>query len=315
MIWSIWNKAVACTEKAGASKWRNLSFFLLGVTAAVSAFGSNLKVTGQEPVKIHSGDWCSELVPRLPKINLKDCRDAKLMMTGSASVNGFPILMKEVNTDKKRGAALRILLLGGIHGDEQTASSIVFKWLAALQRNRQQEFDWRVVPVLNPDGLLATKPKRVNARGIDLNRNFPTPNWQKEAGAYWARVTRSDPRRFPGQMPISEPESKWVHDTIENFKPDVVISVHAPFGVLDLDGPAKPPRSFGRLWYNRVGVYPGSLGNYSGLYKHIPVVTIELPNATIMPAEAEIQRIWLDMHSWIRRNVRGQPRVVIKPIK
>lgn len=317
MIWSIWNKAVACTEKAGALTWRNLSFFLLSVTATmtVTVFGANAKITTQQPAKNYSGDWCNELVPRLPKINLKDCRELRLVPTGTASVNGFPILMKEVIVDKRRATPLKILLLGGIHGDEQTASSIVFKWLAALQKNRQQEFDWRVVPVLNPDGLLALKPTRVNARGIDLNRNFPTPNWQKEAGAYWVRATHSDPRRFPGQTPISEPESKWVHDTIENFKPDVVISVHAPFGVLDLDGPAKPPRSFGRLWYNRVGVYPGSLGNYSGLYKHIPVVTIELPNATIMPADAEIQRIWLDMHSWIRRNVRGQPRNLVKPIK
>ena len=102
---------------------------------------------------------------------------------------------------------------------------------------------------------------------------------------------------------ISEPESRWVYDTIEKFKPDVIISVHAPFGVLDLDGPAKPPKSFGRLWYNRVGVYPGSLGNYSGMHKNIPVVTIELPNALRMPPDAEVQRIWLDMQSWIRRNV------------
>jgi murein tripeptide amidase MpaA len=31
------------------------------------------------------------------------------------------------------------------------------------------------VPVLNPDGMLAAKPRRVNANGVDLNRNFPTP--------------------------------------------------------------------------------------------------------------------------------------------
>lgn len=36
---------------------------------------------------------------------------------------------------------------------------------------------WRFIPVLNPDGLLAPKPTRVNAGGVDLNRNFPTPGW------------------------------------------------------------------------------------------------------------------------------------------
>ena len=143
----------------------------------------------------------------------------------------------------------------------------------------------------------------MNARGVDLNRNFPTPNWDKEALQYWAQKTKSDPRRYPGKKPISEPESLWVFNTIKSYKPDVIISVHAPFGVLDLDGPAQPPTRFGRLHFSRVGVYPGSLGNYSGLHQDIPVLTIELPHALNMPNQAEIARIWQDMQGWIRNNV------------
>ena len=90
------------------------------------------------------------------------------------------------------------------------------------------------------------------------------------------------------------------------FRPDVIISVHAPFGVLDFDGPAQPPRRFGRLLLNRVGVYPGSLGNYSGVHKNVPVITIELPNAQKMPSDAEVKRIWLDMLRWITENVESQ---------
>jgi murein tripeptide amidase MpaA len=30
-----------------------------------------------------------------------------------------------------------------------------------------QDFYWSVAPVVNPDGLLAAKPTRVNARGVD----------------------------------------------------------------------------------------------------------------------------------------------------
>jgi len=93
---------------------------------------------------------------------------------------------------------------------------------------------------------------------------------------------------------------------MERFQPDVIISVHAPFGVLDFDGPVEPPQRFGRLVLNRVGVYPGSLGNYSGMHKNIPVVTIELPNARTMPANAEVERIWQDMLNWIQRNVPKQ---------
>jgi protein MpaA len=254
-------------------------------------------------------DWCTRLSVRLPKVSSSDCRATNLTPTGSWSLNGFPILSKDVRAAEKFKEPVKVLLLGGIHGDEQTASAIVFKWLAILQSDQAQEFRWKIVPILNPDGLLAAKPRRVNARGVDLNRNFPTPNWLQDAPKYWAKTTRSDPRRYPGKAPISEPESRWVYDTIEKFKPDVIISVHAPFGVLDLDGPAKPPKRFGRLWYNRVGVYPGSLGNYSGMHKDIPVVTIELPNALLMPSDPEIKRIWSDMHGWIRRNVPVTPEL------
>lgn len=198
---------------------------------------------------------------------------------------------------------MRVLLIGGIHGDELTAPSIVLQWMSWIESAPANNFYWKVVPVLNPDGLLAPKPQRMNANGVDLNRNFPTPGWQQEAPRYWAKNTGRDPRRFPGTAPLSEPESRWLDQEIQRFKPHVIISVHAPFGVLDLDGPAPPPRRFGRLLLNRVGVYPGSLGNYGGLHKNVPVVTIELPNALALPPNTEVRRIWQDMLTWIDRNV------------
>jgi protein MpaA len=251
-------------------------------------------------------DWCKRVTPRLPKVSLADCRAAKLHASGVNSVDGLALLLRDFPADTKRKNPVRILLIGGIHGDEHTASSIVFKWMEILQKNRPQEFQWKVAPIVNPDGLLARK--RVNARGVDLNRNFPTPDWDKEARAYWEKKTKSDPRRFPGNTPISEPESRWVFDTIKNYKPHVIISVHAPFGVLDLDGPAKPPRRFGRLVYNRVGVYPGSLGNYSGMHQDIPVLTIELPHAIKLPVDVEVNRIWQDMQVWIRNNISSRKK-------
>jgi protein MpaA len=256
--------------------------------------------------------WCTKLATRIPGLTPQACQASGLSPTGAMSRNGFPILARDflpppapahVSRVANKKAPVRVLLLGGIHGDELTASAVVFQWMAKMQTPAAQAFEWKVVPVLNPDGLLAAKPLRVNAKGVDLNRNFPTPGWQLEAPKYWAKATGSDPRRFPGNAPLSEPESQWVADAIERFHPDLIISVHAPFGVLDFDGPVAPPRRFGRLIYNRVGVYPGSLGNYSGLYKHVPVITIELPHAQKMPPDADVKRIWQDMLSWIRRSV------------
>ena len=279
---------------------------LLGSTVSAHVAATN-SVTSDKSVKLE--DWCRRLVVRLPGITNPMCRRSELAPTGVNSLQGFPLLARQIPAVKSEGHThppLRVLLMGGIHGDELTSVSVVFRWLEWMSTPAAQHFEWSVVPVVNPDGLLATKAKRVNANGVDLNRNFPTPGWQQDAPRYWAARTKSDPRRFPGHAPLSEPESRWVYDEMARFRPDVIISVHAPFGVLDFDGPAQPPRRFGRLLLNRVGVYPGSLGNYSGVHKNVPVITIELPNAQKMPSEAEVKRIWLDMLGWIRDNVEPQ---------
>ncbi|WP_235953251.1 M14 family zinc carboxypeptidase [Noviherbaspirillum galbum] len=260
-------------------------------------------------------DVCKRLTPRLPGVSLAQCQKLQLQPTGVVSRNGFPLLLKTYPAARNQKEPLRVLLLGGIHGDELTAAAIVFQWMQFMNMgaSQAQNFSWRVAPVVNPDGLLAGKPQRVNANGVDLNRNFPTPGWQKDAPAYWTRVTGRDPRRYPGKSPLSEPESRWLNQEIERFRPHVIVSVHAPFGVLDLDGPANPPERFGRLVFNRVGVYPGSLGNYGGANKNVPVITIELPNSLAMPPAEEVRRIWADMLGWMEKNVStGKPPAAIQ---
>ncbi len=275
---------------------------------AILAAAVCLPVFGATATPMPQNDWCKRLTPRLPDVSVASCQRSALAPTGAVSRNGFPILMRSIPAARpgKQGEPLRVLLLGGIHGDELTAAAIVFHWMQWMQMPAAQQFHWHVAPVVNPDGLLAPKPQRVNANGVDLNRNFPTPGWEKDAKHYWVKTTGSDPRRFPGKSPLSEPESRWLNEEMERFRPDVIISVHAPFGVLDFDGPAKAPRRFGRLYFNRVGVYPGSLGNYGGVHKNVPVITIELPNAQTMPERDEVRRIWQDMLDWIARSVPPQ---------
>lgn len=278
--------------------------------AAVLAAAVCLPALAVDAGTMTQAEWCKRLSTRLASVSMAGCQHSALMPTGVVSHNGFPILMRTSPAAKsgKHGKPVRILLLGGIHGDELTSVSIVFRWMEWLDTPAARAFHWHIAPVVNPDGLLAPKPQRMNAKGVDLNRNFPTPGWELHAKTYWEK-TRKDPRRFPGRSPLSEPESRWLSEEMERFQPDVIISVHAPFGVLDFDGPANPPRRFGRLYLNHVGVYPGSLGNYGGVHKNVPVITIELPNAMTMPPKAEVRRIWQDMLAWIGRNVpqRAQP--------
>jgi protein MpaA len=64
-----------------------------------------------------------------------------------------------------------------------------------------------------------------------------------------------------------------------------------------------PPSKLGRLYLDQVGIFPGSLGNYGGVHKGIPVVTVELPNAMRTPLDAETRQMWLDLSRWIAAKV------------
>ncbi len=251
---------------------------------------------------------CRRIANKLSSVYLSDCLDNGLKFAGGVSVNGLPILVKEYLPTPGKKPLGRVLLIGGIHGDEYSSVSIVFKWMKKLDKYHSGLFDWRVVPLLNPDGLLRKRSQRMNAHGVDLNRNFPTPDWKKRSHYYWVNRTKRNPRRYPGPAPLSEPESQWLTRYIETFKPDVIVSVHAPYGILDFDGPRRPPKKLGQLYLNVLGTYPGSLGNYAGVHKSIPVVTIELPYAGIMPTKQQIRHIWLDLVQWLKRNA-AQPAV------
>lgn len=249
---------------------------------------------------------CEAIGAKLGSVSIAGCHAAGLLAGNAASVNGQPILMREFPPLESRPPQARALLVGGIHGDEYSSVSVVFKWMKILSRHHSGLFHWHIVPLLNPDGLLQRHSSRLNANGVDLNRNFPTPDWYAETRDYWVNRTGKDPRRYPGESALSEPESRWLYEEIRSFKPDVIISVHAPYGVLDFDGPPKPPRRMGYLHLNLLGTYPGSLGNCAGVQHRIPVITMELPSAGIMPGEAEINRMWMDMIRWMIANLPKQ---------
>jgi len=252
---------------------------------------------------------CQRIGGKLGSVSIDDCRQLKLQVTGSFSNNDAPMLYKEYPPLPSRNPLGRVLLLGGVrgvhgvHGDEYSSVSIIFKWLKTLDEFHSGLFHWRVSPLVNPDGLLQDGSTRTNAKGVDINRNFPIPDWEDIALHYWINKTGRSERRYPGPYAVSEPETNWVVNEINAFKPDVIISVHAPHGVVDYDGPEDGPYKLGRLYLNLLGTYPGSLGNYAGLQRQIPVVTIELPYAGIMPTPQEIADIWRDLVRWLIDNV------------
>ena len=303
-----------------------------GVSAHPSAADRHAPaaVAAQPPPSVEAAaSACALLQPRLPGVSRAQCLAAQLQPSGALSRDGTPLYWRDVLRPAALSAAvhgtrpdaepLRVLVVGAIHGDELTAGSLALRWIGMAEAENATAqpasaqpgaagataaagpapVHWRFVPVLNPDGLLAQKPTRVNAHGVDLNRNFPTPGWAHEAPIYWEQRTRKDPRRWPGHQPLSEPESRFLHRQIELFRPHLVVSIHAPYGVLDFDGPHDPPQRLGRLRMDKLGVFPGSLGHYGGLHRGVPVVTIELTHALRMPPEAEVRAMWRDLRQWI----------------
>ena len=241
-----------------------------------------------------SASSCDDFSRKLPNVPLVLCKNALLQDSKIRSVKGQTLWVRDLPvTDAK----LRVLVVGGIHGDELSSAALALHWIMLAQEIPAQTH-WRFIPLLNPDGLLTSPARRTNANGVDLNRNFPTPNWDREAPIYWEKKVQRDPRRWPGPKPLSEPESQFLHDEMERFKPDMIVSIHAPYGVLDFDGPTTPPAKLGRLYLDQVGIFPGSLGNYGGVHKRMPVVTIELPSAFRTPLAAEMRQMWLDLLRW-----------------
>lgn len=245
---------------------------------------------------------CSRIGNKLGSVSKQACLDRQLSDSGARTVKGQAILIKEYPPMPNRKPIARILLIGGTHGDEYSSVSIIFKWMKTLDRYHSGLFHWHVSPLVNPDGLLQKRSQRLNANGVDLNRNMPTPNWHQTTKDYWKK-TNFDPRRFPGKAPLSEPESHWLYEEIRSFKPHAIVSVHAPFGVLDFDGPPVGPDKLGQLHLKLIGTYPGSLGNSAGVQHQIPVITVELPYAGIMPSEQQISRMWMDLVKWLRFNI------------
>lgn len=246
---------------------------------------------------------CRLIGAKLQSVGVDTCLRTRMRAGDSASRRGLPFLFRDYLPGSSRRTPFRVMLIGGIHGDELSSVSIAFQWMQKLERERLQPFHWRVIPLANPDGLMSEPSSRVNSRGVDLNRNFATPDWNADAKSYWQRVTHSDPRRYPGPSALSEPETRWLTQQIRQFQPDAIVSVHAPFGILDFDGPLDPPQRFGYLRLQPLGIYPGSLGNYAGVSLGVPTITLELPHAGIMPTADQSQRVWADMLTWLEENL------------
>jgi len=188
------------------------------------------------------------------------------------SAEGEPIF--HVDSKGRAKAPKKILVISLIHGDETEAGTLGRFWLERLNKLDARN-SWRVIPVANPDGV--KRITRTNANGVDLNRNFPTVDWNAQALKNWEKGARKSPRRFPGSVAGSESETKCLMKHFDEYNPDFVVSIHTPLKVLDFDGPrVRQKIKYDYLPWKSLGNFPGSLGRYVWVERKTPVLTTEL---------------------------------------
>ena len=184
------------------------------------------------------------------------------------SFTGLPILAYQLGNPKKP----KVLLLGGVHGDEPEGVYLTYHFLAFSLTNDidQCPFNITMVPTFNIDGCL--KQTRTNARGVDLNRNLPTEDWSPKAAA---------PRYSPGPHPASEPENQGLIDWLEKNQPELILSLHSWKPMINLNGnhlmAQKLAKATGYAITDDMGYKTlGSLGTFAEQKLGIPVITFEL---------------------------------------
>lgn len=197
------------------------------------------------------------------------------------------IFMQFGNSDKNC-----ILFLGSVHGDELPTVYLMLKLAHHLETHPALIRDKCIViaPLVNPDGFLSKPPRRVNAAGIDINRNFPTKDWNRDALRLWKQKAHSNRRYFPGRKPGSEQETQFQVALIKRYRPQKIMSLHSPLNFYDFDdGPSTDLYSVEK-WldmisketnhpFKKYGFFPGSLGNYAGHERNIFTLTLELPTS------------------------------------
>lgn len=160
-----------------------------------------------------------------------------------------------------------ILVVGCIHGTESAGMAVTRQLLGNLETRGSV---W-VIQDLNPDGLHAGT--RVNADGVDLNRNFSSG---------WQPIGRRGDPQYAGPHPFSEPETRIARNLIERIRPQVTIWFHQPADLVRAYGQSIPAaRRYAKLVglpFRRLPWLAGTAPNWQN--HHFPGTSsfvVELP--------------------------------------
>jgi protein MpaA len=178
----------------------------------------------------------------------------------------------------------RVLVIGGVHGDEYGGRVVraFLDYLGQLPEAVPDGAFLQLVPSANPDGQAAGT--RGNANAVDVNRNFPSQDWQSELNA----GDRPTAGLTGGSSPGSEPETRALLSVLDDGW-DLVISLHSSGGIVDPDGEggtaiAQRMSELSGLpvgGLNYQSHITGSLGVFVPERYQVPVITLELNSSSL----------------------------------
>ncbi len=241
------------------------------------------------------------------------------------SAKGIPIPWVVFGTEQDLERKNVTLIMCGVHGDEITPFKFCYDIMYDL-KDYHWDFSERVVvvaPLVSPDSYFIGRPTRTNARGVDVNRNFPTKDWDSHALKLWKERYGRDKRRFPGHKALSEQEVVFQVNLIKRYRPAKIISVHSPLSMLDYDGPdlrlgeTRPAKDLLLSMSEKAEGYkvsnyphfPGSLGNWAGRELGIPTYTLELPNTDARQSDRFWKQFREAIHHAIEQRLGPTPAV------
>jgi len=207
-----------------------------------------------------------------------------------ASVDGLPLTVYLPDS-----GSVEIVVLAAIHGDEPETTVAVSEALRCLPTGDLQA---AVILCGNPDGMV--RGTRGNARGVDLNRNFPTSNWRPDPVFYKSRANDArDIALSPGEEPASEPETRALIALLERLKPSAVVSLHSALACVDDSGASHLGRQLADRcalpFLTEIGYpTPGSMGTWAG-EQGLNLVTLELEDASLYTLKDRHVPVLLDL--------------------
>ncbi|HET6455901.1 MAG TPA: M14 family zinc carboxypeptidase [Armatimonadota bacterium] len=197
------------------------------------------------------------------------------MMDSYRSVQDRPIEVHVFGSGPKT-----VLVMAGVHGDETSGVGVVRSLVSDVSGLSDLSDRIVIMPLVNPDGYEAGT--RQNANGIDINRNFPTKD-------FGARPRKK--RFFGGKVAASEPETQAIMGVVKEYKPRLIISLHASLACVNYNGACvrmarRISRATGLPAKGDIGYpCPGSMGTYYGGEGRVPMITLELPKDGFEPSD------------------------------